>query len=124
MTWPIFNYGRLTNAVRVEDARYQEAIAAYQSAVLVALQEVEDNLVAFLRTKTQAEALARSAKAARRSVDLALLQGRPLGAGYPLTTLGADTKHLRPREPETGLLSVYGISDRALADQQYHKPAA
>ena len=35
-----------------------------------------------------------------------------------------DRKHLRPREPEADLLPVDGISDRALADQQYHQPSA
>src|SRR6266850_973694 len=36
----------------------------------------------------------------------------------------SDGKHVQLREPETGLLSVDGISNWALADQQYHKPAA
>jgi NodT family efflux transporter outer membrane factor (OMF) lipoprotein len=97
VTWPIFNYGRLTNAVRVEDARYQEAIAAYQSAVLAALQEVEDNLVAFLRTRIQAEALARSATAAKRSVDLALLQYREGATDYT-TVLTAQQELLTQQD--------------------------
>jgi outer membrane protein TolC len=48
--WKILNYGRLANLVRVQDARFQELLLAYQNAVLKAQQEVEDNLIAFLRT--------------------------------------------------------------------------
>jgi outer membrane protein TolC len=72
--WKIFNYGRITNNVRLQDARLQELLIAYQNAVLTAQQEVEDNLVAFLRAQERAEFLGRSAAAARRSVDLAVLQ--------------------------------------------------
>jgi outer membrane protein TolC len=74
--WNIFNYGRITNNVRLQDARFQELLIAYQNAVLTAQQEVEDNLVAFLRAQERAEFLAQSAAAARRSVDLAVLQYR------------------------------------------------
>ena len=74
--WNLFNYGRLTNNVRVQDARFQQLLIGYQNAVLKAQQEVEDNLVAFLRTQERAEFLARSAGAARRSFDLAVIQYR------------------------------------------------
>ena len=65
--WKIFNYGRITNNVRVQDARLQELLIAYQNAVLTAQQEVEDDLVAFLRAQERAGFLGRSATAARRS---------------------------------------------------------
>jgi len=74
--WKILNYGRLANLVRVQDARFQELLLTYQNTVLKAQQEVEDNLVAFLRTQERAERLAQSAEAAQRSLDLALLQYR------------------------------------------------
>jgi len=74
--WNIFNYGRITNNVRLQDARFQELLITYQNAVLTAQQEVEDNLAAFLRAQERAEFLAQSAAAARRSVDLAVLQYR------------------------------------------------
>jgi hypothetical protein len=44
--------------------------------VLKAQQEVEDALVAFLRAQERAEFLAQSAAAAKRSLDLAVLQYR------------------------------------------------
>jgi NodT family efflux transporter outer membrane factor (OMF) lipoprotein len=74
--WNIFNYGRILNNVRVQDARFQELLLAYQNVVLRAQQEVEDSLVAFLRTQERAAFLAESASAAMRSLDLAIIQYR------------------------------------------------
>lgn len=74
--WSILNYGRITNNVRVQDARLQELLIAYQNAVLTAQQEVEDNLAAFLRGGERARLLADSAASARKAFDLAVLQYR------------------------------------------------
>ncbi|MDI6854088.1 MAG: TolC family protein [Deltaproteobacteria bacterium] len=75
-TWNILNYGRLTNLVRVQDARFQELIIAYQNTVLRAQQEVEDFLIAFLKSQERAARLAESTAAAKRSLDLAVVQYR------------------------------------------------
>ena len=74
--WNIFNYGRITNNIRVQDARLQELLLAYRNTVLTAQQEVEDNLIAFLKAQERAEFLAKSVTAARTSVDLSTLQYR------------------------------------------------
>lgn len=74
--WNFLNYGRLINQVRVQDARFQELLLAYQNTVLKAQQEVEDALVAFLRAQDRADFLADSAAAALRSLELAVLQYR------------------------------------------------
>jgi NodT family efflux transporter outer membrane factor (OMF) lipoprotein len=74
--WPILNYGRLTNNVRVQDARFQRFVVNYQNTVLEAAREVEDGLVGFLRTQDQVQFLTDSVEAAERSVDLALIQYR------------------------------------------------
>ena len=73
---PLFNYGRLTNNVRVEDARFQELIINYQDTVLRAYQEVEDSITGFLNSQDQADYLYDASNASRRAVDLALLQYR------------------------------------------------
>ncbi len=75
-TWNILNYGRLRNAVRVEDARFQALLITYQNTVLSAQQDVEDNLTAFLRNQEQAAFLKVSADAAQNSLDLAVIQYR------------------------------------------------
>ena len=74
--WNLFNYGRITNNVRVQDARFEQLLIAYQNAVLKAQQEVEDALVAFLRAQERAEFLAQSTAAAKNALDLAVLQYR------------------------------------------------
>jgi outer membrane protein TolC len=60
----------------VQDARFQQLLISYQNAVLNAQRDVEDQLIAFLRSQEQAGFLAESAAAALRSLDLAVLQYR------------------------------------------------
>jgi len=75
-TWDIFNYGRIRNRVRTEDARFQELVANYRNTVLRAAQEVEDSIATYLRGHEQVSFLAESVTAARRSMDLSLIQYR------------------------------------------------
>jgi NodT family efflux transporter outer membrane factor (OMF) lipoprotein len=72
--WPIFNYGRLKNNVRVQDARFQQLVVSYQNTVLQAFQDVEDATVGFLRTQEQAGFLSESVEQYRRSAELSLIQ--------------------------------------------------
>jgi NodT family efflux transporter outer membrane factor (OMF) lipoprotein len=75
-SWDIFNYGRIRNRVRTEDARFQELVANYRNTVLRAAQEVEDSIAAYLRGQEQVAFLAESVSAAKRSTDLSLIQYR------------------------------------------------
>ncbi len=75
-TWNIFNYGRIKNRVRVQDARFQQLAVNYQNTVLRAAQEVEDAMVAFLRSQDEVKFLSESVKAATRSVDISMIQYR------------------------------------------------
>jgi NodT family efflux transporter outer membrane factor (OMF) lipoprotein len=74
--WNIFNYGRLKNNVRVQDARYQQAIVSYQNTVLRAYQEVEDAMVGFVESQQEASYRSTAAEAARRSTEIASIQYR------------------------------------------------
>jgi NodT family efflux transporter outer membrane factor (OMF) lipoprotein len=74
--WDLFNYGRITNQVRVEDARFQELAVNYEDTVIRAAQEVEDAMVAFLQSQDTVFFLADAVKAAKRSVELSLIQYR------------------------------------------------
>ena len=73
-TWNIFNYGRIKNLVRVQDARFQQLLVNYQDTVLRAAQEVEDAMVAFLRSQEELKYLFESVKAASRAVELSMIQ--------------------------------------------------
>jgi len=76
VSWDIFNYGRIKNRVRVQDARLQELVVNYQNTVLRAAKEVEDSLVGFLRSQEEEALLSESVKAAKRSVEIAMIQYR------------------------------------------------
>ena len=73
-SWKILNYGRLRNNLRIQDARFQQLVAAYQNTVLNAAREVEDGLVSYLRAKERVESLTLSVEAAKRAVELAAKQ--------------------------------------------------
>jgi NodT family efflux transporter outer membrane factor (OMF) lipoprotein len=74
VTWNIFNYGRIKNNVRVQDARLQQLLVNYQNTVLSAGQEVEDAMDGFLSAQETVGYLETGATAAKRAVDLALIQ--------------------------------------------------
>jgi outer membrane protein TolC len=76
LVWNLFDHGRLSNAVLVQDARFQQLYEQYQDAVLRAAREVDDAAVGFARTGEQIALLADAVKAARRSLDIATLQYR------------------------------------------------
>jgi len=88
-TWNIFNYGRLQNNIRFQDARFQELLVDYQKLVLTAQAEVDTAIVAYLRSHTQAIYLGESVQAAERSVELSMIQYREGSTDFNqvLTTL-------------------------------------
>lgn len=81
-TWPVLNYGRIRNNVRVQDARLQQALVAYQQSVLDAAQEVEDAMVSLAGAQAQKLILVQSVEAARRANDLSMLQYKEGFSGY------------------------------------------
>jgi NodT family efflux transporter outer membrane factor (OMF) lipoprotein len=80
--WPILNYGRLKNNVRVQDARFQQLIVNYKNRVLEAAKEVEDGLIGFLRSQDEVRYLLDSVEASKRSVELSLIQYRDGAVSY------------------------------------------
>jgi NodT family efflux transporter outer membrane factor (OMF) lipoprotein len=76
LRWNILNYGRLLNNVRVQDARCRQLALLYQQKVLQANLEVEDALIAFLRNRDRVATLSASVEAARRAVEISIVQYR------------------------------------------------
>jgi NodT family efflux transporter outer membrane factor (OMF) lipoprotein len=68
---PIFNAGRIDAGIRAQSARAQEALLAWQKAVLVAVQEVEDSLLARSEEAKRAAALTTAVEHRRRSLQRA-----------------------------------------------------
>jgi NodT family efflux transporter outer membrane factor (OMF) lipoprotein len=74
--WPLFNYGRIQNNIRAQDAGFEQQLVAYRSTVLKAAQEVEDGITGYLRAQEATAFAQNAARAAQRSVDLAFIQYR------------------------------------------------
>lgn len=72
--WNILNYGRIKNKVRVEDARFEQTITAYQNTVLNAAREVEDGMTGFVHTKKEAEFLRQGVDSSKRSTEISMIQ--------------------------------------------------
>jgi NodT family efflux transporter outer membrane factor (OMF) lipoprotein len=76
ISWDVFNYGRIKNRVRVQDARFQQLVVIYQNAVLNAAREVENAMSAFIRSREEMQFLSDSVQASKRSVEIAMIQYR------------------------------------------------
>ena len=74
LVWNVFDHGRLTNTVLLQDARFQQLYEQYQDALLRAAREVDDAAVGFAKTGEQIALLAESVQAAQRSLGIATLQ--------------------------------------------------
>jgi NodT family efflux transporter outer membrane factor (OMF) lipoprotein len=79
--WNILNYGRIRNNMRMQDARFQALVAAYQETVLRANAEAEDGLATFLRAQERTVMLDNSVASARQAADLITKQHRGGKAG-------------------------------------------
>jgi len=75
-SWPILNYGRIRNNIRVQDAAFQEAAVNYQNTVLQAAAEVESSLYGFLKSQQQLAYLAESTENVQQSLRLSTIQYR------------------------------------------------
>ena len=69
--WNVFDYGRIENNVRLQDARLQQAIEGFQNSVLQAAQEIDSAAVSVVKTRELQSMLVASVTAAERSLSLA-----------------------------------------------------
>jgi NodT family efflux transporter outer membrane factor (OMF) lipoprotein len=113
-SWNILNYGRLVNNVRLQDARFQELIAFYQQAVLLAGQDVENGLITFLNAQQRTKLQAASVDDAEKAVKIALAQYTAGTIDLTRVTLlqqtlvqQQDTLAQAQGEIATGLIQVY-----------------
>ncbi|MRR50853.1 MAG: efflux transporter outer membrane subunit [Rhodocyclaceae bacterium] len=76
LVWNVFDHGRLSGEVLVQDARFQQLYEQYQGAVLQAAREVDDAAVEFAKNREQIAILEEAVKAAQRSLAIATIQYR------------------------------------------------
>ena len=80
--WPFLNYGRIRSNIEVQDARLQQALVAYQEAVIQGAREVEDAMAALANTQAKDLILFDSVDVAQRSAELAFLRYQEGFADY------------------------------------------
>jgi NodT family efflux transporter outer membrane factor (OMF) lipoprotein len=98
-TAPLFNAGRLRAAVQRQSARAREATLRYERAVLGALQDVENSLVAMAQERARGQALA------------AVVDSRRTGLGH------AESLH---REGQIDLLQLLDAQRALIAAELAH----
>lgn len=69
--WPIFAGGRIRAQIAVQTAQQEQALATFERQVLVALEDVENALVAYLREGDRRRFLETAVDENRKAVDLA-----------------------------------------------------
>jgi len=74
VAWPLFDAGTIRNNIEVQTALQQQALIRYEAAVLTALEDVENALVAYAREQSRRQSLTEATEAAWRAVELAKKQ--------------------------------------------------
>ena len=73
-SWNIFQYDRIKNQVRIEDARFQESLTNYNQQVLEAVREVSNALIAHRYLQEQAEYNFAAVEASIRAFNISATQ--------------------------------------------------
>ena len=71
---PLFNGGALWQNVQVQNAIFDQLLAAYRSAVLLAFEDSDNAFTAWLTERRRYESLSAATASARRATDLAVMQ--------------------------------------------------
>ncbi|WOE75908.1 TolC family protein [Alterisphingorhabdus coralli] len=71
LSFPIFDFGRIRNAIRAQDARLEQAVARYEQTVLDAARETDEVAINLLRIREEIALLTESAAIARRGLEIA-----------------------------------------------------
>ncbi len=72
--WNIFNYGRLINGVKAQDATFQASVARFQYSLVQAGAEVESGLVEYLKSQEAIKEMEKSVAAIRKAGELVIVQ--------------------------------------------------
>ena len=71
LQWNIFDYGRIENNIRVQDARLQQRIENYRNTVLQAAREIDDAAISIVKTREQLGYLDETVTTSARALELA-----------------------------------------------------
>ena len=71
LSWALFDAGRIRQNIEVQNALQEQALIAYEQAVLTALEDVENALVSYAKEQVRRQSLENAAQAAQGAADLA-----------------------------------------------------
>lgn len=109
-SWPILNYGQITNGVRAQDAVFQQSLLNYINLVLKAQQEVQDNITGYVEAKKAAYYLTKANTSATKSLQLALIRYKEGETDFT-PVLNAEQQQL---SVQTSLVNAQGDIPQAL----------
>jgi multidrug efflux system outer membrane protein len=69
--WRIFDAGRIRANIKVQNARQEQALAAYEQTALAAFEDVENGLVAYANEQIRRRSLQEAVDSSRKSLELA-----------------------------------------------------
>lgn len=73
-SWQLFDAGAIRNNIKVQEELAQQALIRYESAVLTALEEVENALIAYAKQQQKLSRLEAAVDAARKAAQMAEYQ--------------------------------------------------
>ena len=73
-SWNIFNYGRIKNQIRLQDAKFEESLVNYNKQVLAAVAEVSNALEGYRLTSRQHEENKKAVEATIRAFNISVIQ--------------------------------------------------
>ncbi|NVM22246.1 MAG: efflux transporter outer membrane subunit [Desulfobacterales bacterium] len=73
-TWTVFDAGRIRRNIEVQNVLQENALLEYEAAILTALEDVENALVAYAKEQVRRQSLIDASQASQRAVDLARSQ--------------------------------------------------
>lgn len=100
ISWNVVDFGRNRASVRAEQGRYRQTVSAYRQAVLEAAEEVQNALLSADQQLQRSDALAEASKAARRVLEIALVEYREGLTTYQ-NVLDAQRQYLKVEESRT-----------------------
>ncbi len=71
LQWNLFDAGRIRNNIEIVGAQQEQALIAYEAAVLDALQDVENSIVAYGKEMVRRQSLVDGEQSARRALAIA-----------------------------------------------------
>jgi outer membrane protein TolC len=71
MQWRIFDAGRIRSNIKLQSARQEGALAAYERTVLTAFEEVENGLVVYAKEQVRRPSLEEAVVSSQKSLDTA-----------------------------------------------------